>query len=81
MCEFMTTTKRRLQEHKERHGQILECDVCHKRFETAKKFRHHKEQSHKPKINSKCDLCNYSTNIKEWFIKHLLKKHGITKTD
>ena len=81
LCEFVTTTKRRLQEHRERHGQTFECDVCHKRFETAKKFRHHKEQSHKPKINNKCDLCNYSTNIQKWFVKHLLSKHGITKTD
>jgi len=83
MCDFVGTTKRRLCEHKNRHGQILKCtfEGCEKEFETSKKWLKHIRERHKPKNYINCTLCDYSSTSKKFFTKHLKSKHGIIEQE
>ena len=75
-CDFVTTQKRKLQEHKSRHGEELICPICGKTFSSNKAWTKHKRETHKPKIERKCDYCDYSTISLKMLTKHLKWRHS-----
>lgn len=81
LCDFVTSTKKKLREHQQHHGETFECEVCFKQFPTVKKFKAHTRKGHKSKELKHCEFCKYNTTSSKCFEKHLLNKHGINKSD
>ena len=75
-CDFVTRQKRKLQEHKTRHGEELICPTCGKIFTSNKAWLKHKRETHKPQIERKCEFCEYTTISLKMYTKHLKWRHS-----
>ena len=75
-CDYVTKQKRKLAEHKTRHGEELICPICGKTFSTSKAWAKHKRETHKPKTERKCEYCDYTTISQKMYIKHLKWRHS-----
>ena len=76
-CEYKTTRKCRLEEHKRKHtNDFFQCSECN--FKTHAKFilAQHKRYKHEtnPNISFSCDECEFKTKYKR-NLKNHIKKH------
>lgn len=61
-------------------GSEFTCDKCHKSYKHKRTLRTHKKYGCENKKQFKCSECSQQCSLFENLKKHLLCKHGISKT-
>ncbi|XP_036317573.1 zinc finger protein 157-like, partial [Rhagoletis pomonella] len=80
LCDRRFRIKVRLTYHLQKHANIKRiCNVCGKEFKTGTSLRKHSFE-HTGLMPYKCNICNYGSVKREYFITHMQRKHDKTMT-
>ncbi|XP_017460761.1 PREDICTED: oocyte zinc finger protein XlCOF19-like [Rhagoletis zephyria] len=81
LCDRRFRIRVHLSYHLQRHDNVKQtCKVCGKEFINSESLRIHSFR-HKGIMPYMCLICDYGSAKRNYFVTHMLHKHGITMTD